>query len=264
MHGPSGLREAPLPLLVMLHGCTQNPDDFAAGTRMNACADEYGCYVVYPSQRESANPGKCWNWFNPSDQVRDQGEPSIIAGITCKVIDRYPIDEKRVYVAGLSAGGAMAVILAATYPDLYAAIGCHSGMPYRCAQTAFGAYTAMQNGNEEIIPLGTVGIPMIVFQGDQDSTVNPRNSERLISQWIESMPNPAVARSCTEESSVSNGRGYVRRSYQDSGSERVAEYWLINGAGHAWSGGSSKGSYSDPLGPNASREMLRFFLEHGG
>ena len=250
-------------MLVMLHGCTQDPADFAAGTRMNAMADAAGFYVVYPAQTESANPRKCWNWFNPSNQQRDHGEPSLIAGITRAVMNAYPINDRQVYIAGLSAGGAMAVVLAATYPELYTAVGCHSGMPYRCAQTVFSALSAMNNGNDQNRPLGTTGIPMIVFQGDQDSTVNPRNGEQLISQWIDSMPTP-VEMVTLEETGESNGRRYLHRTYRDSAHGRVAEYWLVHGAGHAWSGGSSDGSFTDPAGPDASREMVRFFLKSVG
>jgi poly(hydroxyalkanoate) depolymerase family esterase len=243
----------------MLHGCNQNAEDFAAGTRMNELADDEGFVVVYPEQAESANPARCWNWFNPLEQRRGPGEASILAGITREVIQEQSIDAKRVFVAGLSAGGAMAVNVAASYPELYAAVGCHSGLPYRSAQNMFAALSVMRNGSEQIAPLGSIGMPLIAFHGDQDATVNVRNSEQLIEQWVQSMPDPnAVAKQ--EMSKRSNGRQYLRRVYRDSSTHRVAEFWQIQAAGHAWSGGDSRGTFTDPKGPDASREMLRFFL----
>lgn len=243
----------------MLHGCTQNPEDFAAGTRMNVLADKQPCFVVYPEQPESANPMKCWNWFNAHDQQRDRGEPSIIAGITHEVMKTYHIDEKRVFVAGLSAGGAMAITMAATHPELYAAVGVSAGMPYRSAQNMFSAMTAMRNGAATTKPLDGKAIPIIVFHGDQDSTVHPENGEQIISQWMRSMPGPMLSSQPPEEA-LANGRAYTRTKYLDAAGELAAEHWLVKGGGHAWFGGSPRGSYSDRKGPDASKEMLRFFL----
>jgi poly(hydroxyalkanoate) depolymerase family esterase len=259
---PSGDRRQPWSLVVMLHGCTQNPDAFALGTRMNMLAEENSCCVVYPAQSASANSAKCWNWFTPADQVHGQGEPSIIAGITQRMIERYDIDEKRVFIAGLSAGGAMALILAATYPELYAAAGVHSGMPYRSAQNLFAALTAMKQGSPVVNPLAGKAIPIIVFQGDRDSTVHPKNGEQIITQWTAPHGAHEQSGSSATESGRFNGRAYRRTIHRDAIGRIAAEYWLVKGAGHAWSGGNPRGSYADSKGPDASREMLRFFLHH--
>jgi poly(hydroxyalkanoate) depolymerase family esterase len=258
VHVPKNYRGQALPLLVMLHGCTQNPDDFAAGTRMNVLSEKNHCFAVYPSQPESANPSKCWNWFIAGEQRRDQGEPAIIAGITREVMEAYNIDARRVFIAGMSAGAAMAVIMAATYPELYAAVGAHSGMAYRSAQNMLSALDTMRNGAASLPPLGVAGIPIIAFHGDQDRTVNPRNSEQIVSQWLESRQE-ARTHVCTEETGESNGRAYVRTQHRD-GRGVLAEYWLVKNSGHAWCGGSPLGSHADPNGPDASQEMLRFFL----
>jgi poly(hydroxyalkanoate) depolymerase family esterase len=259
---PGGDGGQPRSLLVMLHGCTQTPDAFALGTGMNLLAQENSCCVLYPAQSASANSAKCWNWFNPADQLHGQGEPSIIAGITHCIAERYHIDGKRIYIAGLSAGGSMALILAATYPQLFAAAGVHSGMPYRSAQNLFAALTAMKHGAPALTPLAGKAIPIIVFQGDRDSTVNPKNGEQIISQWTApSIAHELPGSSATESSKV-NGRAYRRTIYRDAAGRIDAEYWLIKGAGHTWSGGNPRGSYADSKGPDASREMLRFFLHN--
>jgi len=263
VHVPNSYRGQAMPLLVMLHGCTQNPDDFAAGTRMNVLSDQDACFIVYPSQPEAANPSKCWNWFNRADQRRGRGEPAIIAGITREVMQTYRIDENRVFVAGLSAGAAMAVVMAATYPELYAAIGAHSGLAYRSAENGLSALDAMRNGAASIQPLGVAGIPVIVFHGEQDRTVNPRNGRQIITQWLESRPDQAQP-ICTRETGKSNGRTFERTQHRDAHGDLLAEFWLLKDTDHAWSGGSPSGSHADPNGPDASREMLHFFLGKAG
>jgi poly(hydroxyalkanoate) depolymerase family esterase len=256
---PSGDTAKPLPLLVMLHGCLQDPDDFALGTRMNAIAEEQRIFVLYPAQSEAANQTRCWNWFNAANQRRDQGEPSIIAGMTREVIGSYNIDARRVYVAGMSAGGAMAAIMAATYSDLYAAVGIHPGMPYGAAQNLMAALAAMKDGRAIVTQLPSKSIPLIVFHGDQDNMVNARNGEQLVSQWLGG-PTPAGTQdTATARASEGNGRAFTRTRYRDGAGHALAENWLVHDAGHAWSGGGSGGSFADASGPDASREMLRFF-----
>jgi poly(hydroxyalkanoate) depolymerase family esterase len=269
LYVPSGAGERDLPLVVMLHGCTQSADDLAAGTRMNELAEGGPFFVVYPEQSANANGQKCWNWFKSADQRRDLGEPSLIAGITRQVAATHPVDTQRIYVAGMSAGGAMAVIMGATYPELYAAVGVHSGLAYGAAHDMPSAFMAMKQGASDPTQgktraAGTAGavdltrsVPTIVFHGDRDGTVHPRNGEQVLHQWAD-----GAGRATVRRGQVSGGRAYTRSVYRDAGEEPVAERWIVHGAGHAWSGGSSRGSYTDPQGPDASAEMVRFFLEH--
>jgi poly(hydroxyalkanoate) depolymerase family esterase len=265
---PSGRAGQRLPLVVMLHGCTQSPDDFAAGTRMNALAEEHGCLVAYPAQPAAANPSKCWNWFEPNDQQRGQGEPSLIAGITRQIIRDHSVDPSRVYVAGLSAGGAAAAILGATYSDLYAAIGVHSGLACGAASDLPSAFRAMRQGGAPVERragrVSTNGgaariVPTIVMHGDQDTTVHPRNGDEVIAQ---SKAAAIELRAIVQHGQVPGGHAYSRAVYADPAGRALLEQWTIHGAGHAWAGGSPAGSYTDPRGPDAAREMLRFFLEH--
>ena len=266
---PSAYRGHPLPLVVMLHGCTQSADEFAAGTRMNLVAEERACFVAYPAQPKSANGSKCWNWFNTGHQQRGRGEPSLIAGITRQISRDYAIDPRRVYVAGLSAGGAAAAIMAATYPDIYAAVGVHSGLACGAARDIPSAFSAMQQGTSGAAKgshrsSGFHGhdrlVPTIVFHGDKDVTVHPRNGHHVIEQ---SQPiGLGALRTVTQRGHVPGGRTYTRTSHFDASGRAVLEMWVVHGAGHAWSGGSPAGSYTDPHGPDATREMIRFFLEH--
>jgi poly(hydroxyalkanoate) depolymerase family esterase len=254
LYVPSGYTGEPLPLLVMLHGCTQDPVDFATGTQMNALAEEIHCLVVYPAQSLQANPQRCWNWFSAIDQQRDQGEPSIIEGITRKVMVSHAVDPAQVYVAGLSAGGAMATIMGTLYPDLYAAVGVHSGLPFASAHDLPSALAAMR-GNFGRPQREGRAIPIIVFHGDRDTTVHPANSDELIAQGARNVSNEIVI----EPGRVPDGHAYTRTVHHRADGTPHAEQWLIHGAGHAWSGGSARGSYTDGRGPDASREMMRFF-----
>jgi poly(hydroxyalkanoate) depolymerase family esterase len=255
---PSHAEGKPLPLLVMLHGCLQDPDDFALGTRMNTIAEEQRIFVLYPEQSEAANKTRCWNWFNAANQRRDQGEPSIIAGMTREVTGCYNIDARRIYIAGMSAGGAMAAIMAATYPDLYAAVGIHSGVPYGAAQNFVAAIAAMKDGATGS-RLPAAGIPLIVFHGDQDLMVNSRNAEQLVSQWLGGPASERTRETSTALAHEGNGRAFTRTCYRDEAGRAAAEHWLVHDGGHAWSGGGTGGSFADAAGPDASREMVRFF-----
>lgn len=256
---PSRCQGQLLPLIVMLHGCTQSPDDFAAGTRMNFLAEEQNCFVVYPEQPSGANQSKCWNWFRTGDQRRGGGEPSMIAGITRQIMRDHAIDPKRIYVAGLSAGGAAAAIMGATYSDLYAAVGIHSGLACGAASDLPSAFVAMrQGGGSTAIADGKTSVPTIVFHGDRDTTVHPKNGDQIIEQSARATtPTTRVLRG-----RVPHGHAYTRTVLSDGAGRAISEHWNIDGAGHAWSGGSPVGSYTDPRGPDATREMLRFFLEH--
>ena len=263
---PSGAQGGKLPLLVMLHGCAQNPDDFALGTGMNDLAEEHGFIVAYPRQPSSANQSACWNWFNPADQSRGVGEPSIIAGITRSIVAEFNIDEGRVYVAGLSAGGAMAAIMGAAYPELYAATGVHSGPAYGSATDVVSAFAAMRGSPNLRKPAKRGGqretasgkLRTIVFHGASDRTVHPSNAEAIFAEARGAL---GVWAQVTQYDGAARGRAYTRKVIADPDGAPYAEYWEIEGLGHAWSGGSPEGSYTDRLGPDASREMLRFFLE---
>ncbi|WP_296805362.1 PHB depolymerase family esterase [Thiocapsa sp.] len=264
---PSGYRGQPLPLVVMLHGCTQSPDDFAAGTRMNSLAEQELFLVAYPAQSLSTSATKCWSWFSPDDQQRGRGEPALIAGITREIIRDYAVDPDRVYIAGLSAGGAAAAIMGATYPDLYAAIGVHSGLAYGAAVDMPSALAAMRQGGSSQFASGhrrqgsdgkAPLVPTIVFHGDRDTTVNPVNADQLIA----GTPGVARLRKTLIQGESTGGIRYTRSLYADENGRAPLEQWILHGAGHAWSGGSSDGSYTEPRGPDASREMLRFFMQH--
>jgi poly(hydroxyalkanoate) depolymerase family esterase len=258
---PSRYQGQPLPLVVMLHGCTQSPDDFAAGTRMNFIAEEQPCFVVYPAQRSEANQAKCWNWFRTSDQQRGRGEPSLIAGITRQIMRDYSVDPKRVYVGGLSAGAAAAAIMGATYNDLYAAIGVHSGLACGAAIDLPSAFVAMRQGggcDDRVIIGDRPPVPTIVFHGDRDTTVHPNNADQILEQSSRTLSRQKKV----HHGRVSGGHAFTRTIHTDASGRAILEHWNIHGAGHAWSGGSPLGSYTDARGPDATREMLRFFLEH--
>lgn len=276
LYVPARIADAPPPMLVMLHGCTQSADDFAAGTQMNRLADEHGFLVVYPEQPTGANASKCWNWFKAQDQVRDAGEPSLIAGIVRDVVTRHDADPRRVFVAGLSAGAALAVILGETYPELFAGVGAHSGLPYGSAHDIPSAMAAMKGGRSGLPGLKSMpgaaaaprrkaiqAVPIIVFHGDRDHIVQQTNGAEIVQQardahLVEAAN--ATLRASTQSGRSPGGRSYSRTVHADATGESRIEFWTLHGAGHAWSGGSASGSYTDGAGPDASAEMVRFFL----
>lgn len=264
---PSNQAAVLRPLIVMLHGCKQNPADFAAGTRMNTLAQAAQCLVLYPAQSRWDNPYGCWNWFSPQHQLRGVGEPAILAGMVQAVQSEYQADARRVYVAGLSAGAAMAVNLAHTYPELFAAVGAHSGLAYGAAYDASSAMQAMKEGHPTPAQV-KLALPLILFQGDADTVVHPRNAQALLAQT-------AWAEQPVEQSQVSenaSGLAHTCTRYGAAGQHDAMhhapalapalEFWQVKGLGHAWSGGHAQGSFTDPQGPDASAEMLRFFLAH--
>ena len=272
LYVPPGQNDRPMPLVVMLHGCTQNPDDFAAGTDMNQRARAQGFCVLYPEQSKDANPSLCWNWFKHNHQQRGRGEPALLASMTQAVMKQQGIDPRRVFIAGLSAGGAMAAIVATAYPEIFAAVGVHSGLPTGAASNVGEALMVMKSGD---VGIGIPGkghrpntvtkgplrpqtsVPTIVFHGDQDTTVHPRNGEQVIA----AVQGSATANARVDKGVSVKGRRYTRSTRHADHGRALTEHWLVHGAGHAWSGGCAEGSYTDGSGPDATGEMLRFFFE---
>lgn len=269
-----------VPLVVVLHGCRQSARDAALGTGIKAFADRAGFVVLLPEQGRSNNPRLCWNWFRPRHQVRGSGEPADIARITQRLLDAsggVALDPDRVHVMGISAGGAMAGILAATYPDLYASVGIHSAPPYRAARTPVSALLAMKRGGPDPERTGRLAhaamgprvrvVPVIVIQGGADRTVRAGNGEAVVRQWLTASrlaDGPAPGFDFTrpdarDEYRAPGGLTYSVRTWNDDAGRPVVSYWFVPELGHAWSGGAVEGSFTDPRGPSATAAMCDFF-----
>ncbi|MEO6566323.1 MAG: PHB depolymerase family esterase [Casimicrobiaceae bacterium] len=273
VYAPAVAPTEPAPLLLMLHGCTQSATDFARGTQMHLHAARQGYVVVYPLQSRRDNPNGCWNWFRPGDQQREAGEPALLAGLMAEMGSRFHGDARRVYVAGLSAGGAMAVTLAQAYPEVFRGVGVHSGLPYGCARDIPSALAAMRAGSgaaPNVQPRRTsaAGVPTIVFHGDRDATVNVANASRIVTAAL--APSTEYERAqgdvatATRPGQVPGGHAFTTTRWTNPDGALRAERWIVHGGGHAWYGGNAEGSYTDARGPDASAEMLRFFGELAG
>ncbi len=247
----------PLPVLMMLHGCGQTPEDFAKGTGMNALAEELGFIVIYPAQARAEHHNRCWNWYRRSDQSRLSGEPALLASLTRYVLASRPADPARIYVAGLSAGASMALILAAAYPDIFAAVGAHSGLAVGAAHDGVGAVFAMKHGSPG--DRSPRPMPTINFHGEDDKVVNISNGRYVAARATDAFKE---LQRFETKGRAGEGHTFVRVSHRRGQGRSFTEFWAVTGSGHAWSGGSPAGRFTDPSGPDASRAMLRFMLQH--
>ena len=263
---PSGPHDERLPLIVLLHGCTQTATDFALGTAMNELAEQKKCYVLYPEQIQRANSSRCWNWFEPGNQQRGLGEPGMIAALVQEVVATRHVDASRVYVTGLSAGGAMAAVMAGLYPDVFAALGVHSGLPCGAANDIPSAFNAMRSGSPPKVPgrpKAGAAMPTIVFHGTADKTVHPDNGEHIVTAAVKAAQSGGVTLARNETRQDGSGARTARRTrYTAMDGTPWIEHWEVDSGPHAWSGGDTAGSYTDPTGPSASGAMLEFFLRH--
>jgi poly(hydroxyalkanoate) depolymerase family esterase len=272
-----------VPLLVMLHGCTQTAADFAAGTQMNLLAEEHNVIVAYPQQARTNNQLYCWNWFDAANQARDHGEPAMIAGIVQEIQQntaQWTIDPGRIYAVGLSAGAAMSVILGVTYPDIFAAIGVHSGFEYQATTTQSGVPGISRRGGPDPVKQGQVAyeamgnfaraVPTIVFHGTSDPVINVINGDQVVQQWMQTNTLASNntysadfnAPTATTTGKAPGGLTYATYTWQDTSGNTIQEYWKVNALGHAWSGGNPAGTYTDPRGPDASQALYTFFMNH--
>ncbi|HLE61592.1 MAG TPA: PHB depolymerase family esterase [Pyrinomonadaceae bacterium] len=275
-------KEKPVALILMLHGCMQKAEELAAFSGMNDLADKNGFLVAYPEQTVTANPLRCWNWFDSKHQTRDAGEPSLVAAVIQDVRSSYNIDARRVYAIGISAGGAMAVVMGVTYPEMFAGLGVIAGVEFKAATTVQAGLAAMKSGGPDPNDQGLLAfqtiqkslagaktrIPVIAFQGMKDPYVSPLNADQLIAQWAQTndylddgKDNDSVSIQTAKETkgAVPNGYSFTKYSYYDSAKRLLMEKWLVDGLGHAWSGSPIANQFADPKGPNASAEMWRFF-----
>jgi poly(hydroxyalkanoate) depolymerase family esterase len=260
-------------LVVLLHGCTQDAGDIARGTRIAEHADRDGFLVLLPEQPESANAKRCWNWYDPAHQVRDAGEPSLIAGMTARVAEEYAVDPARVHLAGISAGAAMASLVAVAYPERYASLALHSGLAWRAATSVVSPPTTMTKGTEDADALGVAAleamgtraraIPTLVLHGGKDAVVNAANGRQAARQWMvtNSRALGVDSLSPVRTSGRDGGYGWTRACYR-TGSSCIVEEIVVDELGHAWSGGSREGTFTDENGLAATGELIRFFRDH--
>ena len=268
LYVPSSYSGQPLPLVLMLHGCTQDPDQFATGTKMNDVAEAHGFFALYPDEPASAQALKCWQWFDPAHQMRGSGEPAELVALVDHVAEKYAVDGTRTYAAGLSAGAAMTVVLGATYPDRFSAIGVAAGLEYAAATSLASASTAQLDGGPDPAAQGKLAamamaggarpVRVLVFHGTSDAIVAPVNGDQVATQWRDTdallgAPVPMSADSTTMDT-IPGGRSYTTTRW-GQWVQKVA----VDGMGHAWSGGDASGSYTDPEGPNASELAWQFF-----
>jgi poly(hydroxyalkanoate) depolymerase family esterase len=281
LYVPSGYRGQKVPLVVVLHGCSQNALSIAIDTEFNDYAERDTFLVAYPEQPSSANASQCWNWFLPEHQRRGSGEASIIAGIATSVAREFSVDRRRTHVTGMSAGGAMTVNLGATYPDVFASIGVSAGVEYKAAQDVASGVLVLQTGGPDPDQQGALAyvameraartVPVIVFHGDLDQTVRPVNGDQVLSQWAQTndlvddrVDNDTVsdAPAATVAGTVPGGRAWTRYEYELRPEGPLLEKWIVHGMTHKWSGGAEGQTFTDPAGPEATEEMLRFFASH--
>lgn len=255
----------PPPLVVMLHGCKQDAADFARGTGMNRLAQAHGCLVLYPEQTAKANRLRCWNWFDRAHQGH-AGEPAMIAALARQVAQQHGADPQRIYIAGLSAGGAMAAVVAALYPAQFAALGVHSGLPAGAASNLISAFAAMRRGSPHARALAgphAAPMPTLVFHGSADDTVHPDNGAQLAEQALAGLQAAGLALTCVESDQAPPGQRPARVSrWLDAQGRSHLERWTVHTGPHAWSGGDPAGSFTDARGPSASAALLDFFLQH--
>lgn len=262
---PSAGDASPIPLIVLLHGCKQDALDFSKGTAMNALAEEHQAMVLYPEQITSANAMRCWNWFEPGHQKAERGEPAMIAALTQKIVQQHGADPQRVYIAGLSAGGAMAAVVSSQHPDMFAAVGVHSGLAAGAARDVLTAFSAMRSGAKgHALPV----IPTIVFHGTADKTVHPDNGDHITDAALAALKAAGVKLLKTQSTGGQSGNNGERGEektervvYSTPDGKPYLENWRVDDGPHAWSGGDVAGSYTDPGGPSASAAMLAFFLQ---
>jgi poly(hydroxyalkanoate) depolymerase family esterase len=273
---PSGYKAGTaVPLIVALHGCTESADDFRQLTRFDELADAKNAIVVFPDKSSYADSTSCWNWYKTSHMQRGSGEPALIAGVTAEVRDAYTIDPHRIYAAGLSAGGAMASVMSATYPDVFAAAGIGSGCEYAAGASCAGyrGIDPESAGKQAFQAMGSQKrvVPAIIFQGDADKTVPEINAEQLVQQWQatddwadDGARNASIpaAPMDSKNGTAAGGRAYSVKRYSDGHDNELIQFWVVHGMPHAWSGGCGCAAYADPAGPDESKEMYDFFMSH--